>query len=108
MLVDERLFVAVIVMMLNVMLCSFVCMVCGMHAVAVRQMGVVRGLFMMTGLVMLSGFAMVLGGALVMLGGRLVMFFVLFFSHCLRPLQRDWCEHRDQFVCHYYDAPPKM
>jgi hypothetical protein len=86
----ERLFVFVIVVMLNVMLCSFLGMVCGMYAVAVRQMGMVRSLFVMTNLVVLGGFAMMLGGALMMLCGSLVMFFVFFVSHRFLPLQRTW------------------
>jgi hypothetical protein len=91
--------------MLNVMLCSFLGMVCSMHAVAVRQMGMVRGLFMMPSLVVLGGFAMMLGRTLMMFGGRLVMFFVLFFSHRILFCSMTWARHRDGFVCYYYDGP---
>src|SRR5262249_41203191 len=82
------LVITVIVAMLNVMFHSFLGMMSGMHAVAVRQEGMMSSLFMMASLVVLCGFAMMLGGtlvvlcgALVVLGGRLVMFFVLFSTH---------------------------
>ena len=91
--------------MLNMMLCSFLGMVCRMHAVAVRQMGMVGGLFVMTNLVVLGGFAMMFGGALMMLGGRLVMFFVLFFCHRILLCSGAWAD-RDGFVYHYYDGLP--
>jgi hypothetical protein len=53
---------------------GFVVMLGGMQAVAMRHVGMVRGLFVISGLVVLGGFAMVLGRMLVMLRGLLVVF----------------------------------
>ncbi len=70
---DYRMSLVVIIVMFHVVLRGLVGMVRGMHAVAMRQMGVMRGLFVVAALVVLGGLAMVLGGVLVMLGGGMVM-----------------------------------
>jgi hypothetical protein len=41
---------------------------------AMRAVGVMRGLLVIAGFVMLGGFAVMLGGVLVMFGGLLMMF----------------------------------
>jgi hypothetical protein len=59
--------------MLDVVLRGLVGMVRRMHAVAVRQMGMMRGFFVVTAFIVLGGLAMMLGGVLVMLGSGVMM-----------------------------------
>jgi hypothetical protein len=49
-------------------------MVFGMQMMAMRDVGMVGGLFMIAGFMMLGGFSVVLAGFFVVLGGLLVMF----------------------------------
>ena len=59
----------------------------GVAGMAVRGVGVMRGLFVVAGLVMLGGFAVMLGGMLVMLGGLVVMIDVGVLAHVALPVR---------------------
>jgi hypothetical protein len=60
--------------LVGVHLRGFLVMVGSMQVMAMRHLGMVRGLFVISGLVVLGGFAMVLRRMLVMLRGLLVVF----------------------------------
>jgi hypothetical protein len=75
--------------MLGVMLARLGRVVVGMGGMAMRRLGVVRGLFVRVGVVMLGSLAVMLGGVLVMLRGGGVMFDDLVFGHdALRASER--------------------
>jgi len=63
-----------------------------MQRMAVRNFGMVRGLFVIAGLVVLGGFAMMFGGMIVMFGGLFVMFVDLVAVHRLLPCCRPRCK----------------
>ena len=76
--------------MLSVMLARLASVMRGVGGMAVRRMGVVRGLLVAILLVVLGGFAMMLGGILMMLGRGVVMLDDLVFGHdALRPVRSD-------------------
>jgi len=56
-----------------------------MQRMAMRDLGMVRGLFVIAGLVMLRSFAMVFGGVLVVMRGLVVMFVNLVTVHRSLP-----------------------
>ena len=70
-------------MFLSVHFRGFIVMVGGMQVMAMRHLGMVRGLFVISRLVVLGGFAMVLGRMLVMLRGLLVVFVDIVFVEVL-------------------------
>ncbi len=75
--------------MLGVMLAGLVRVMFGVGGMAVRRMGVVRGLFVGVRTVMLRGLTMMLSGVLVMLRGGGVMLDDLVFRHdALRARKR--------------------
>jgi hypothetical protein len=76
--------------MLGVMLARLAGMMGGVRRMAMRRMGVMRGLLVAVRLVVLGGFAMVLGGVLMMLGRGVVMLDDLVFGHdALHPVSSD-------------------
>ena len=76
--------------MLGVMLARLAGVMRGVGGMAVRRMGVVRGLLVAVRLVVLRGFAMVLGRVLVMFGRSVVMLDDLVFGHdALHPVSSD-------------------
>jgi len=70
-----------LVVLFRVFLGGVLVMLDGMQMVAVRDLGVMRGLFMIAGLVMFGGFAMMLGRILMMLRGMLVVLMDFVFVH---------------------------
>lgn len=72
--------------MLGVLLGRVRVMIGRVQRVAVRDLGMMRGLLVIAGLVMLGGFAMMLGGMLVVMRGVLVMFVNLMIAHRFRSL----------------------
>ena len=76
--------------MLGVVLARLAGMMRGVGRVAVRRMGVVRGLLVAVLLVVLGGFTVMLGGILMMLGCGVVMLDDLVLGHdALHPLRSD-------------------
>jgi hypothetical protein len=71
-------------MLLGVQLRGVLMVLGGVQRMAVRDLGMVRGLFVMTGLMVFGGFAMVFGRVLVMVRGVFVMLVDLVaFHRCL-------------------------
>jgi branched-subunit amino acid ABC-type transport system permease component len=77
----------VLTVVLGVMLARLAGVMGGVRRMAMRRMGVMRGLLVA---VRLGGFAMVLGGALMMLGRGVVMLDDFVFGHdALHPVSSD-------------------
>jgi len=77
----------VFAVMLGVVLARLAGVMGGVRGMAVRRMGMMRGLLVRVRFVVLGGFAMVLGSMLVMLGCGVVMLYDLVLGHdVLHPL----------------------
>ncbi len=74
---------------LGVRLGGFASVVRGMGVVAMRRVGMVRGLFVTTGLVVFGGFLMVSGSVLMMLGSLMVMRCGFLRHNCALLIQND-------------------
>ena len=72
-------------MILDMVLCGFMCVVRRMHSMGMGGMGVMPGLFVMAGCVMLGGFLVVMRRVLVMLCCGFVMFFMFVRAHITAP-----------------------
>jgi hypothetical protein len=70
-----------LVVLFRVLLGGVLVMLDGVQMVAVRDLGVMRSLFMIAGLVMFGGFAMMLGRILMMLRGMFVVLVNLVIVH---------------------------
>jgi hypothetical protein len=80
----------VLAVVLDVMLARLAGVMGGVRGMAMRRMGMVRGLLVAVRLVVLGGFAMVLGRVLVMFGRSVVMLDDLVFGHdALHPVSSD-------------------
>jgi hypothetical protein len=80
----------VLAVVLDVMLARLAGVMGGVRGMAMRRMGMVRGLLVAVRLVVLGGFAMVLGRVLVMFGRSVVMLDDLVFGHdALHPVSGD-------------------
>ena len=74
-------------MMLGVFLGRVFVMLGRVQRMAVRDLGMVRGLFVIAGLMMLCRLAMMLGGMLVMIRSVLMMFVNLVIAHGCLPVR---------------------
>jgi hypothetical protein len=82
----------VLAVVLGVMLARLAGVMGGVRRMAMRRMGVMRGLLVAVRLMVLGGFAMVLGGVLMMLGRCVVVLDDFVFGHdALHPVSSD-CE----------------
>jgi hypothetical protein len=77
----------VLTVMLGVMAARLGMVFFGVAGVAVRAVGMMRGLLVIAGFVVLGGFAVMLGGVLVMFGG-LVMMLDGVLAHVSLPVRR--------------------
>ena len=71
--------------MFGVMAAGFDMMMFGVTGVAMRAVGVVRGLFVIAGFMMLGGFAVMLRCMLVMFGSLVMVLYVLVLAHDFSP-----------------------
>ena len=74
--------------MLGVVTARLMMMMLGMAGMAMRGMGMMRGLLMIAAFVMFCGLAMMLCGMLVMLGGLVMMLDTLVLAHVALPVWR--------------------
>jgi hypothetical protein len=87
----------VLAVMLGVMAARLGMVFFGVAGVAMRAVGVMRGLLVIAGFVVLGGFAVMLGGVLVMFGG-LVMVVDGVLAHCSLPVWQLKSERFTQFA----------
>jgi hypothetical protein len=74
--------------MFSVMTARLDVMMLGVAGMAMRGVGMVRGLLMIAGFIVLRGFAVMLRGMLVMLGGLVMMLDTLVLAHVSLPVWR--------------------